>query len=128
MGNNPLLKDLKLNDMVLIEVPMGNQPPAKQIVKLTKVDFKPSNDEHDLDWLDFDCEVIYTNQKTHPSNLTLSYGNCYTITQLVDEKHLKLLAKAQGLWKPLDFPMTDAELEWGRKRVTMMMGDMKFVK
>jgi len=116
MENNPLLKQLKVGDLVLVETPMGNGPMARQIIKLTNVDFKPMDEECNLDWLDFECEVLYTNQKMHPSNLGLCFGNCYAITQIVDNKHLKKFAKSMELWKPLDFPMTDAELEWGKKR------------
>jgi len=104
--NNPILKTLKENDLVLIEVPSIESYNLKEIVKISNLKLDDDNG-----WLDFDAEVLYTNTKMHKSMLNEAHGNCMAISETVDPLHLIQFARLHDMWKPDKFLMSDAELE-----------------
>lgn len=112
---NPLLKTLKENDIVLIEIRQPNpvRPPSIQIARINNLKFIPKDESCSFDWLDFDGEILYTNARLHKSILKKPIGNCYAIKEKLpnNEKFLENYANINGLWKAELYMYSDEEVE-----------------
>lgn len=104
---NPILLELKENDIVMMEVMK-----VKEICRI----FNFKNADSDK-WLEFDGEILYTNTKLHKSMLNNPIGNCMSITEIVDPNHLKQLARINDMWKSDKYLLSDAELNYKRNSI-----------
>lgn len=111
MRNNPILKTLKENDIVLLEI-AGNGPPIKQIARIFNLKFQKADDEYDFDWLNFDSEVLYTNMKLHETEKNKTFGNCLAIIEKVEESHLEQYSKSLYMWNVDEYKLSDEEFEY----------------
>jgi len=116
--NNPILKTLKENDIVLISVPSWNRTDLKQIVKLNQIEFQPSTEEFNFDWIDFDGEVLYTNVRMNLENQNFIFGNCLAICEKVNPDFMEQTAKIHDLWKAGENVMSEEEYQYEINRTT----------
>jgi hypothetical protein len=65
---------------------------VKEICRIYNLKFKKADEKSNLDWLDFDGEIIYTNIKLHKSMLNNPSGNCMAITQKIDLEQIEQIA------------------------------------
>jgi len=114
------LKELKENDIVMMEIPSMVRTTLKQICRIYNLKFIPVVDEslkkYADGWLYFDGEVLYTNFKLHKS-MAKPMGNCMSITEKITPKHLEQLSRVNDMWKADLYLLSDAEME--HKRNTM---------
>lgn len=108
---NPILKILKENDIVLVELPSDMRVNYFQICKIYNLKYTPSNDEFDFDWLDFNTEVLYVNWRVHPTLINQCIGNCLAITEVIPVELIETFVVQYRMWKPEEYPLSDAELE-----------------
>jgi len=120
MKNNPLLKTLKDGDIVMFVYhtmgPMlGDMTPSKEIryiARLKNTKFIPADKNCSVDWLEFNSEILYSNQRQHPELLEQGVPfNCLTITETVPEGLIERMAEFHKLWKAEEFMYSDVELE-----------------
>lgn len=116
MKSNPILEQLKENDIVMIEVPSMERSNVKQICRVYNLKFKKADDKIKFDWLEFEGEILYTNMKLHKSMKNDPVGNCMAITEKINPDQLEQIARVNDMWKVELYPMSDAELEYGRAR------------
>lgn len=114
MKSNPILKTLKENDIVMIEIPSMERADIKEICRIFNLKYLPPNEKYNFDWLHFEVEILYTNMKLHKSMLTESVGNCMAITEVIAEEQVQQIARINDMWKATDYLMSDAELEYKR--------------
>ena len=117
MINNPILKTLNENDIVMIEVPSTERSDLKQICRIYNLKFEDKDDEYNFSWLKFDGEVLYTNTKLHKSMLNNPIGNCTAITEKIDLEHLEQIARINDMWKSDMYLLSDKELEYRRNTI-----------
>ena len=115
---NPLLKILKAEDVVMVEIPSSGAT-FKQIVKLKNLKYQPADNEFDFDWLDFDSDVLYVNQRTH-KDILQCLGNCLSITEIIPTELIEHIARQNDMWRSDLHLMSDAELEQKRNFVNSM--------
>lgn len=106
---NPIIKELKENDLVLLEIPSSERPTLKQICRIYNFRFLEGQV-----WLYFDGTVLYTNFKLHRSMLKRVMGNCMSITEKIDPEHLEQYSRVNDLWKADLYLLSDAEVEQKR--------------
>jgi len=109
---NPLLKTLKDGDVVMVEVPSSGAS-FKQIVKLKNLKYQSADNEFDFDWLHFDSDVLYVNQRTH-KDIMQCMGNCLAITEIIPTELIEHTARQNDMWRSDLHLMSDAELEQKR--------------
>jgi hypothetical protein len=118
--SNPILKTLKVGDVVLLSMP-GNHfsmnPPIRQIIKLTKAEYEKPN-ENGLDWLNFDGEVLYTTQRVHPSEPNLIFGNCLAISEKLNDFLVQKYKIDYMMFAPNENVLSDEELEYLNNRLS----------
>ena len=124
--NNPLLKHIKPGDIVLMGIIFGRQglgdKRITQIVKITKADYEPANDEYKFDWLNFKGEVIYTSERVHADSTNFIFGNCLAIEQILpNEFIIEKCVKDYMLFKPTEHQLTDAERDWQEERAKQLL-------
>lgn len=120
MKNNPLLKTLKDGDIVMfVHHTMGptfrDITPSKEmryIARLSKTKFIPADEKCSVDWLEFESEILYSNQRQHPELLTHGVPyNCMAITETVPEGLIERMVEFHKLWKAEEYMYSDVELE-----------------
>lgn len=109
--NNNILKSLKENDIVMIEIPSSERNDVKEICRIYNLKFIPADSKYNFDWLDFDSEILYTNMKLHKSMLNQSMGNCMAITEKIDLEQVEQIARVNDMWKADKYLLSDAEFE-----------------
>ena len=112
--NNPILKYIKNNDIVLFELPSTERTNIKEIVRIYNLNFIPADDGFKFDWLEFEGEILYTNIRLHHSMINKPIGNCLAITEIIPNDFVEQYARANDLWKATDFLLSDNELEQKR--------------
>jgi hypothetical protein len=108
---NPILKTLKDGDVVMIYIPFPSGQSARQIVRLKNIKYLPADDKFDFDWLDFDCDVLYVNQRTHKDVLQC-WGNCVSIAEVIPADLIEITARQNDMWLWDLYQLSDAELEY----------------
>jgi hypothetical protein len=120
MKNNPLLKTLKDGDIVMfvhhtMGPMLGDMTPSKEIryiARLSKTKFIPADEKCSVDWLEFESEILYSNQRQHPELLKQGVPyNCTAITETVPAGLLERMAEFHKLWKAEEYMYSDVELE-----------------
>ena len=119
-----ILKTLKENDVVMIELHSSERANVKEICRIFNLKFRPSDEEHPLDWLDFDAEILYTNLKLHKSMLNESLGNCQAITEKIELSQIEQVVRVNDMWKADMYLMSDAELEHKRNLLNSRLGSI----
>ena len=120
MKNNPLLKTLRDGDIVMfvhntMGPMLGDMTPSREIryiARLKNTKFIPADEKCSVDWLEFDSEILYSNQRQHPE--LLKHGvpyNSSAITETVPEGILERTAEFFKLWKAEEYMYSDLELE-----------------
>jgi hypothetical protein len=117
---NPLLKTLKDGDVVMVEIPSSGAT-FKEIVKLKNLKYQPADEKFDFDWLDFDCDILYVNQRVHKDMLQSSLGNCLAITEIIPTDLIEHTARQNDMWRSDLHLMSDAELEQKQNFVTALV-------
>lgn len=112
MKSNPILKTLKENDIVFMQV--GT---ILQICRIYDLEYDPKESKHIKDWLEFKGEVLYTNHKLHESMLHTPSGNCMSIIEVISPSHLQQYARSKDLWLAKEYLMSDDELQYQRDMV-----------
>ena len=107
---NPLLKILKENDVVMVELCSTERANFKQICRLHNLKYTPTDGEFDFDWLNFDAEILYVNFRIHPTMIHC-IGNCLAITEIVPIDLIETYARQNEMWNPEKYQLSDAELE-----------------
>lgn len=119
-----ILKTLKENDVVMIELHSTERANVKEICRIFNLKLIPADEKHSSDWLDFDAEVLYTNIKLHKSMLNESLGNCQAITEKIEISQIEQVARVNDMWKADMYLMTDAELEHKRDLLSSRLGSI----
>lgn len=119
MKNNPILESLQENDIVMIELPSTERSDVKQICRIFNLNFTKSDNEKDIDWLDFDGEILYTNIKLHKTMLDYPLGNCMAITEHINADQLEQIARVNDMWKTDMYLMSDAEFEYKKNLLSL---------
>ena len=107
---NPILKTLKENDGVMVELQSTERAAFKQICRLSNLKYSPADETCDFDWLDFDAEVLYVNYRLHKTMISC-IGNCLAITEIIPLPLVKTYVRQNDMWKPTMYPLSDAELQ-----------------
>jgi hypothetical protein len=117
---NPLLKTLKDGDIVMFVYhtmgpTLGDMTPSKEIryiARLSKTKFIPADEKCSADWLEFESEILYSNQRQHPELLKQGVPfNCMAIMETVPEGLIEKMAEFHKLWKAEEYMYSDIELE-----------------
>jgi len=118
--NNPILKTLKENDIVLFHIPSNTftrSAPIRQIIKLKNLKFQPSDDKYHFDWLNFEGEVLYTTERVHSENPNLIFGNCLSIIEKLNSFLVEKYVKDFMMFPPSENQLSDEELEFLKNRL-----------
>lgn len=84
MKNNYLLRKIKENDIVLMEIPyLKPKRSLVQLCRLFNIQFKRQSAGNHLDWLEFEAEILYSSS---PAFINEVIGNCYAIKRIVNKK------------------------------------------
>lgn len=113
---NPLLKTLKENDVVMVELRSKERANFKQICRLYNLKYTPADEKYDFDWLDFDAEVLYVNWRVHPTMVNC-IGNCLAIGEIIPTGLIETYVRQNEMWKPEAYPLSDAELESKQREI-----------
>jgi hypothetical protein len=107
---NSLLKTLKENDIVIVELNSKERANYKQICRIYNLKYLPADEKFSFDWLDFDSEILYVNWRVHPTMIDC-IGNCLAITEILSKELIGIYVRQYEMWKPEEYPLSDAELE-----------------
>jgi len=107
---NPVIKDVKENDIVLFELPANNRGNYIQICRVYNLNYEPSDEEYDFDWLYFDAEVLFVNLRMHKKHI-VCIGNCLAIKEIIPFELVNKYVKLYDLWKPEENTLSDAEFQ-----------------
>jgi len=111
--NNPILKEIKNGDIVMVEMPSKLRAAYKQICKLTDIKYEPADKETPFDWLNFKSEILYTNYRLHPTMMHC-IGNCLAISEIIPAELIDTYVRQNEMWRPEQYPLSDAEFEQKR--------------
>lgn len=117
--NNPLLKNIKEGDIVLMEIQSSERNSFKEICKLSNLNFQPADKEFNFDWLEFEGEILYTNFRLHKSMLDKPMGNCLSITEIIPIDLVETYVRINDMWRANNFLMSDQELEYKQSKITI---------
>lgn len=123
---NPILKNIKDGDVVLMEMESRYDTPHRNLVRLSNVEYIPAGTEHegstfDFDWLEYDADVLYTNKKMHSSWLDKGVCNCLGITEIVEEELIEKYVQTYNMFDAKKYTVSDEEAERNYKRAQRML-------
>ena len=110
--NNPLLKVLKENDIVLFAPtsmhPLQALPNVIVISRISNLKFSPADNRRKIDWLECKQEVLYCNYRLRPSQLIGIY-NMTGATEVILPELLEHTAKIYNLLDTKKYILTEEE-------------------
>lgn len=113
---NPILKILKENDVVLLEIPASmrfNQPAIRQIVKIKNLKYEPEDEEHpNTNWLHFDGEVLQTTTRVPKGGENVLFANCLGIKEILNDFLVEKYKKDFMMFPPSENQYTEEEYEY----------------
>ncbi len=111
---NPLLKEIKDNDIVLFRYPF-TQGEVRIMVRLYDVEYQPANEKYDFDWLESKGEPLYTNQRLSPESITAwkegKMTNPICAAEIIKPDFVEQYSVALNMWKADENMLTEAEVE-----------------
>lgn len=116
METNPIINDVKVGDLILIEIQSSERSAFKQIIKITECNLLPADEKYSFAWLDFKATIEYTNYRLHQTMLDKPSGNCLSFTEIIPLELLETLVRNEGMWKASLYLMSDNELAAKQKR------------
>lgn len=117
---NPILKVLKDNDVVLLEIPAShffNQTAIRQVVRLNNLKYEPEDEKHpNINWLHFDAEVLLTTVRVPKGKENTIFASCMGIKEVLNDFLIEKYKKDFMMFHPSENQLTDEEFQYLEKR------------
>jgi len=113
---NPILRVVKENDVVLLEIPATirfNQPAIRQIVKIRNLKYEPEDEKHpNTNWLHFDGEVLLTTERVPKGKENVLFANGFGIKEVLNEFLIEKYKKDFMMFHPSENQYTEEEYQY----------------
>ena len=113
---NPILRVLKENDVVLLELPVSirfNQPAIRQVVKVSNLKYEPEDEKHpNTNWLYFDGEVLLTTERVPKGKENALFCNCLGVKEILNNFLIEKYKKDFMMFPPSENQYTEEEYQY----------------
>lgn len=113
---NPILKTLKEEDIVLLELPgstIFNEPAIRQVIKIKNLKYEPEDEEYpNTNWLHFDAEVLLTTVRVPKDKENALFTNCMGIKEVLNVFLVEKYKKDYMMFHPSENQLTEEEYQY----------------